>query len=60
VHPVFALSANRSPLSLPTNRRPPTIAGCDLAELTPAKPNAHFSFKRDTLSAVSPPASPAW
>src|SRR6185436_17079282 len=46
-----------SPLSLPTNTRLPSTAGCERAELTPAKPNAHFSFIRGSIGAVTPPVA---
>jgi len=46
-----------SPLSLPTNTRPPRTAGCERAELTPANPNAHFSFMRGSIGAVTPPVA---
>ena len=49
MHPRFASSATTSPLSLATNTRPPRTAGCDRAELTPANPYAHFSFRRGTV-----------
>ena len=54
MQPVFALSAKRSPLSLPTNMRSPRIAGCERAELTPGNPNAHFSFRRGIIGEVRP------
>src|SRR4051794_23345413 len=57
MHPVFALSANTSPLSLEMNTRPPTVTGCDRAAVTPGRPNAHFSLSRGTSGAVMPPLS---
>jgi hypothetical protein len=54
VHPVLASSAKMSPLSLPTNIRWPTIAGCERAELTPGNPNAHFNFRRGIIGPLSP------
>src|SRR6185295_16784773 len=57
MHPVFALSANTSPLSLEMNTRPPATTGCARAAVTPGRPNAHFSFSRGTSGALSPPLS---
>src|SRR5688500_17570018 len=57
VQPVFASSENTAPLSLPTKTRPPTTAGWARAELTPAKPNAHFSVSFGTAAAESLPLS---
>jgi hypothetical protein len=55
VQPVVASSAKTSPLSLATKTREPTMTGCERAELTPGKPNAHFSFSRGTIAALKPP-----
>src|SRR5262245_6152824 len=60
VQPLFASSAKRSPLSLPTNNRLPRTAGCDRAELTPGNPKAHFNFRRGIIGAVRPPFSADW
>src|SRR5262247_2982047 len=60
MHPRLASSAYTSPLSLATKRRSPSTAGCDRAELTPAKPNAHFSFSFGTLVALRPPLACDW
>src|SRR4030095_14323262 len=42
------------------NTRPPSTAGCDLAELTPAKPKAHFNFSFGTVVALRPPFDCGW
>src|SRR5262245_40825726 len=60
MHPRLASSAYTSPLSLATNRRSPSTAGCDRAELTPGKPKAHFSFNFGTLVALRPPLACDW
>src|SRR5215510_11299463 len=57
VQPVFALSEKTSPLSLATNRRPPTTTGCARTEVTPGSPKAHLSVSRGTSGAVMPPLS---
>ncbi len=57
MQPVFALIENTSPLSLATNKRPPTTVGCERAEVTPGSPNAHFSFSCGTSGAVRRPLS---
>src|SRR5262245_798605 len=60
MHPRLASSAYTSPLSLATKSRSPSTAGCDRAELTPANPNAHFSFNLGTVVALRPPLACDW
>src|SRR3954466_4741551 len=57
MQPVFALSANTSPLSLEMNTRPPATTGCARAAVTPGRPNAHFNFNFGTSGALRPPLS---
>src|SRR5580698_4913846 len=47
-------------MSVPTNTRPPTTAGCAKAEVPPGKPNAHFNFRLGTLAALRPAAVAGW
>src|SRR2546425_4831095 len=57
MQPVFASSAKISPSAVPTYNQPPTITGCVPPEVAPGYPNAHFSLRRGTLSAVKPAAA---
>src|SRR4051812_23795332 len=45
---------------LPTKTRPPTMVGCTAADVSPAKPKAHFSFRFGTVAAVSVPPGCDW
>src|SRR6266571_1914308 len=58
--PVFASSTYISPSAVAMYRRPPATTGCVPAEVAPGNPNAHFSLRCDTSSAVIPAASADW
>src|SRR4029434_6625306 len=60
VQPVFGSSAYTVPESLAMNKRPPAIAGWDLACMTFAMPKAHFSFSFGTSTALSRAWSEGW
>ena len=54
--PVFGSRACTSPVSLAMKSRLPTSAGCARADVTLAKPKAHFSFSFGRSLALMPPS----
>ena len=48
------------PLCVPTNTRPPAMAGWPSALSSPGKPKAHFTFSFGTSAAVTPAAAASW
>ena len=57
--PLSVRMAWTRPAALPTNRCPSSTVGCEYADTSPSKPNAHFSFRRATCSALRPAAAAA-
>src|SRR5580704_15981548 len=60
MQPVAASNEYTVPASEPTKTRPPATVGWLCASSAKGKPNAHFSFKFGTCSALNPAAVAGW